>query len=343
MSLDNSITQLLADLEQKKGITEIIINNADSVYIERNGDLIQINADINEKDFIPFCQSVAKYNRVSFGMDSPIIDGNLPDGSRINIISPIYTQGTPAITIRKYLSHMSSFDDLEGKFGLSDKWIRFFKALVHARLNIVISGGTNMGKTTFLNLLLGEISRKERIITIEDTRELKCEHPNRVSLVTSRNSQIEHPLTIRDLVKNSLRMRPDRIIMGEVRGQEAFDMLQAMNTGHEGSMVTLHANSPVEALSRLENLFTFAGHDIPLSVVRKQLSIAVDFIVQLGKSRSGDRIVTKVYEVTGMEGEVVVTQSIGEVTDNGPAFTGLVPRHINRLKEHGLDKDFFVI
>jgi len=191
MSLDNSVTQLLTDLESKKGITEIIINNADSVYIERAGELIQLSTEINSEDIMSFCQSVAKYNKVHFGKDDPIVDGNLPDGSRINIISPLYTQSTPAITIRKYLSEIKSFDTLDGKFGLTDKWIEFFKCLVHSRMNVVISGGTNLGKTTFLNLMLAEIGIKERIVTIEDTKELKCSHPNLVSLFSSRNNQID--------------------------------------------------------------------------------------------------------------------------------------------------------
>lgn len=344
MIADNSIWKLLKDLEIKKGITEVIINGAESVYIERAGELIQLSTDLNTEDFIPFCQSVAKFNECRFGMNDPIIDGTLPDGSRINVISPIYTQKTPAITIRKYLTSIASFDALEGKFGLTDKWLKFFKALVHSKMNIIVSGGTNMGKTTFLNLLLAEVSLKERIITIEDTKELRCSHPNLVSLITARNrSGVTEPLAIRDLVKNALRMRPDRIIIGETRGKEAFDMLQAMNTGHDGSMCTIHANNPVEALSRLESLFTFAGLDIPIPVIRNQISHAVDFVIQLGKSRNGERIVSHVYEVTGMEGEVIVTQSIGEMTDNGPAFTGLVPKNITKLIDQGLQTDFFIV
>lgn len=343
MSSENSVTQLLKDLEVKKGISEIIINNPESVYIERGGELIQLNTDITKEDLQTFCQIVAKFNQMSFDRDNPILDGTLPDGSRINMISPFYTDQGPAVTIRRYQTMFNRFDELEGKFGLTNKWITFFKAMVDAKLNVLVSGGTNMGKTTFLNLLVNEVSLKERMVIIEDTKEIKCQHPNKVNLVMSRNNKIQTPLSMRHLVKNSLRMRPDRIIIGEVRGEEAFDMLQAMNTGHDGSMGTLHANNAIEAISRLESLFTYAGHDIPIPVIRKQISLAIDFIIQLKKSRSGDRVVAQVYEITGMEGDVIVTQSIGEETDNGPAFTGLVPKNITKLAEHGVDNDFFLV
>lgn len=343
MSSENSVTQLLKDLEPKKGISEIIINNPDSIYIERVGELIQLNTEITMEDLNAFCMIVAKFNQMNFDRDNPILDGILPDGSRINMISPYYTDKAPAITIRKYQSAFTRLDELEGKFGLTDKWVRFFKAMVNSKANVLVSGGTNMGKTTFLNLLVNEVSLKERMVIIEDTKEIKCDHPNKASLLMSRNNRIQTPLSMRHLVKNSLRMRPDRIVIGEVRGEEAFDMLQAMNTGHDGSMGTLHANTAIEAISRLESLFTYAGHDIPIPVIRKQISLAIDFIVQLKRSRTGERIVSQVYEITGMEGDVIVTQSIGEETDNGPAFTGLVPKNVAKMVEFGVDNNFFLI
>lgn len=340
---ENTVWNLLKDLEKKKSITEVIINDENCIYIERAGDLMRLNVELSQKDIHQFCQDVAKFNNVGFSINDPIVDGNLPDGSRINIISAEYTRGVPAITIRKYLNVFNKLDNLDGKFGLTQKWIEFFKAIVKARLNIVVSGGTGVGKTTFLNLLLQEISLKERIITVEDTKELNFDHPNCVSLIASLNRMnVDNPLKMKDLIKNSLRMYPTRIIVGEVRGAEAFDLLQAMNTGHEGSMSTVHANNPVEALSRIENLFTYAGHDIPLRAIRNQMSVAIDFIIQLGKSREGDRIVTDIYEVTGMEGDVVVTQKIGEGSQLGPQFTGLVPKNIPKLVEYGLDNNFFI-
>lgn len=342
MNNENTIWKLINDLKLKKDITEIIFNGTDNVYIERKGEMIQLNTELNSEDFIPFCQEVAKMNKANFGPNSPIVDGVLPDGSRINIISSTYTQGAPAITIRKYLSGITSFDELGGKFGLSDKWIRLFKSLVKAKKNIIVAGGTNAGKTTFLNLMMNEIFPNERVITIEDTRELKTTLKNRVSLVAGHNrSQITSPLQINDLIKNSLRMRPDRIIIGEIRGGEAFDLLQAMNTGHDGSMSSIHANSPHETLSRLETLFTFAGHDIPIRAIRKQMAMSIDFIVQLGKSRDGKRIVKSVAEVSGMEGDVVLLQELGSESDNGPIFTGLVPKSVSELIEFGLDENFF--
>ncbi len=342
MNKENSLWKLLNDLKLKKGISEIIFNDADTVYIERGGEMIRLAVELKKEDFEEFCQDIAKFNKMTFGPNNPIIDGSLPDGSRINIISSLYTHSFPAITIRKYLSHISSFDELDGKFGISQKWIQFFKSMVKAKKNIIISGGTNVGKTTFMNLMLKEIFPNERVVIIEDTRELRCSLKNKVNLVASHNrSQVISPLETKDLIKNSLRMRPDRIIIGEVRGGEAFDLLQAMNTGHDGSMSTIHANSPPEALMRLESLFSYSGHDVPVRSIRSQLSVAIDFVIQLGKSKSGDRIVKAVSEVGRMEGDVILLQAIGKESATGPIFTGLVPNSIPDLIEHGLDEDFF--
>lgn len=342
MNKDNSLWKLLNDLKLKKGISEIIFNNAETVYIERAGEMIRLAVELEKKDFEEFCQDVAKFNKGAFGPNNPIIDGSLPDGSRINIISSLYTHSLPAITIRKYLSHISSFDQLDGKFGISDKWIELFKSIVKAKKNVLISGGTNVGKTTFMNLMLKEIFPNERVVIIEDTKELQCSLKNKVNLVASHNrDQVTAPLEIKDLIKNSLRMRPDRIIIGEVRGGEAFDLLQAMNTGHDGSMSTIHANSPPEALMRLESLFAYSGYDVPVKAVRKQLSVALDFVIQLGKSKSGERIVKAVSEVGGMEGDIVLLQAIGKESARGPVFTGLVPGCVSDLIGHGLDPEFF--
>jgi pilus assembly protein CpaF len=340
--MENSIWKLLKELGSKKGITEIIINNQDMVYIEREGELIRLNVAIDPNDLLPFCHDVAKLNKVEFSPDYPILDGTLQDGSRINIISGDYTNSGPAITIRKYLRDITTFGELEGKFNISEKWIEFFKCLVAAKSNIIISGGTGVGKTTFLNLLLQEIPPTERIITLEDTKELKFKNPNTVRMFTANaSSNISNPLDMRALVKNTLRMRPDRIVIGEVRGPEAFDLLQVMNTGHDGSMCTVHSNSPSEALMRLENLFLFAGYDVPLKAIRHQMSTAIDYIIQLDRDRELGRVVSKITEVTRMEGDIILLQDIGDRSDMGPVFTGLVPSKIQHLFDAGLDPNFF--
>ncbi len=341
--MENSVWNLIDELSKKKGITEIIINSPDFVYIEREGELIRLNTSIEANDIATFCQEVAGMNKLYFNEESPIIDGVLPDGSRINIISDVYTEKYPAITIRKYLKEINLFDDLDGKFNITEKWIRFFKALVAAKCNIIVSGGTGVGKTTFLNLLLQEVSPTERVITIEDTKELKFNNPNTVRMFTANASaKLANPLDMRSLVKNSLRMRPDRIIIGEVRGAEAFDLLQVMNTGHDGSMCTIHANSPSEALMRIENLMLFSGFDIPINARRFQVSTAIDFIIQLDRHREHGRIVAKITEVGKMEGDKILLQDIGELGDTGPQFTGLVPMRIHKLMDAGLDSDFFL-
>ena len=343
MNPDNEVWSFLKELGNKKGITEVIINNVDNVYIERQGEMIRLNLNLSVPHIKSFCQDVAKFNRTQFNSNHPIIDGLLPDGSRVNIIASDYTSSAPAITIRKYLKNIQQFDTSPGVFGLNEKWITFFKSLVAAKMNIIVSGGTGNGKTTFLNLLLNEVSNFERVITIEDTKELNFEIPNSVRLISKgRSSQLEAPLGTRELLKNTLRMRPDRIIIGEVRGAEAFDMLQAMNTGHEGSMCSIHANSPAESLSRLENLFLMCGHDLPIRVVRAQMASAIDFVIQLGRGRDGSRLVSKVSEVNNMEGEQILMQDIGAPSDTGFEFTGLVPRRMEKLMQYGLNSDFFM-
>ncbi len=341
--MENTVWKLIQDLNTKKGITEIIINHADLVYIEREGELIRLNASLEQKDIPLFCQDVAKLNKVEFGSDYPILDGILQDGSRINIISSVYTSTGPAITIRKYLKEITTFDALDGKFNITQKWIDFFKALVAAKCNIIVSGGTGVGKTTFLNLLLQEIAPTERIITLEDTKELSFRNPNTVRMFTANaSSQVNNPLDMRALVKNTLRMRPDRIVIGEVRGAEAFDLLQVMNTGHDGSMCTVHSNSPAECLMRLENLFLFAGYDVPLKAVRSQMMSAIDFIIQLDRDRDNGRVVSRITEVTRMEGENILLQDIGIRSEMGPEFTGLVPMRVQKLMDVGLSTDFFM-
>jgi pilus assembly protein CpaF len=338
------IHEFLDELAKRNGITEVIINRPDNVFVEKDGELIKLDTKFKEEDIEAFCQETAIYNRKHFSPEVPILDGNLPDGSRINLIHKDYTSTQHAITIRKYLKNIKTFADAPGIFGLSPEWVEFIQTLVKARMNVVVSGGTGVGKTTFLNLMLQEIDQKERIITIEDTRELQFTHPNTVRLEARPPVGKLQGLAIRDLLKNTLRMRPDRIVVGEVRGGEVFDLLQAMNTGHEGSMTSVHANSPGECLLRLENLYMLAGYELPLRALRYQISSAVDYVIQIKRNKNGERVVHQVTEIAGMEAERILMQDIGvnKDTEFGLEFTGLVPSKVAKLQKAGLAKDFFI-
>lgn len=339
--MGNKVTELVDEISKKAGITELIINRPDNVYVEKDGELIRLEIKLPEEDIESFTQDIAKFNRKEFGPETPILDGNLPDGSRVNFIHKSYTAATSAITIRRYSKNIKTFDASPGIFGVNKQWSDFFKLLIKARLNVIVSGGTGVGKTTFLNLLLQEISPKERIITIEDTRELQFNLPNVVRL-EARPSVISLPgLSIRELLKNTLRMRPDRIIVGEVRGGEVFDLLQAMNTGHEGSMTSVHSNSPGECLMRLENLYLLSGYDLPIKALRYQISTAVDFIIQIKRDKSGNRVIHQLTEISGMEGDRILMQDIAILKEGSLQFTGLVPACMDKLTKAGLPRDFF--
>ncbi len=338
----SKVSDLLDEIAKKSGISEVIINNLDNVYVEKDGELIRLDVKFSHEDLEIFCQDIANSNRKEFNSQYPILDGNLNDGSRVNLIHQDYTKSSHAITIRRYMKSIKTFDGSPGIFGLSPNWVYFLKTLVKARLNVVVAGGTGVGKTTFLNLLLQEIPHKERIITIEDTRELQFHLPNVVRLEARPSLGQQAGLSIRELLKNTLRMRPDRIIVGECRGGEVFDLLQAMNTGHEGSMTSVHANSPGECLLRLENLYMLSGHDLPLKALRYQISTAVDFIVQLRRDKDGKRVLSHVTEISNMEGERILTQELGTLKNGELKFTGLVPSCFEKLQKHGLPKDFFI-
>lgn len=338
----NRIDTFIEELSKKSGISELIINRADNVYVEKGGELLRLEVKFSDADIEEFCQSVASFNRKEFSEQHPILDGNLPDGSRVNFIHKNYTGTQHAITIRRYSKSIKTFASSPGIFGLSPELTDFIKFLVQAKVNIVVAGGTGVGKTTFLNLVLQEISPLERVITIEDTRELQFNLPNVVRLEARPAVGSEAALTIRDLVKNTLRMRPDRIIVGEVRGGEVFDLLQAMNTGHEGSMTSVHANSPGETLGRLENLFMLSGYDLPIKALRYQVSTAVDFIIQIKRSKDGKRVIHQLSEIAGMEGDRILMQDIAIVKNGELRFTGLVPECFPKLQRAGLAKDFFV-
>lgn len=337
MQTKSAVWKLLFDLSSKSGISDISINGPKQIFVEKSGRYIQLQAHIPLEEMMIFIDEVAAYNQKECTEDIPILDGNLPDGSRINIIRSPFVIGPPAISIRKYSPYIKSFDTNTDIFGLDKKSIAFLKALVKWKMNIVVSGGTGVGKTTLLNLLLSEIDPIERIVTIEDTPELSIPLPNLVRLESGGRSLLSHAkLTTRDLVKNTLRMRPDRIIIGEARGGELFDLIQAMNTGHDGSMTSLHASSAGECFMRMETLFLLAGFDLPVVVIRRHISTAVNFIIQIGRSKEGQRVILEINEITGMEGPTILAQKIFIRDEEELRFTGIVPKHFETMVRDGI-------
>jgi pilus assembly protein CpaF len=329
-------------------ITEIMINDVRNVMVEKGGKIqfsgfnYQTIEDLNR-----LTRSILDITGRNLSPENPYVDVMLPDGSRVNIVAPPLTSQGPCITIRKFPARRLGIQELMKAESLDQRMAYFLNACVVGRLNLMISGGTGSGKTTLLNALAAMIPKSERIITIEDTPELAIQHANSVRLQTKPQTSSSAPVTARDLVTNSLRMRPDRIIVGECRKAEAFDMLQAMNTGHEGSMTTLHANSPRDALARLETLCMLAGVDLPLLAIRKQITSAIDLIIQIKRSRNGKRRITAVSEVVGMEGEVITMQDIFlyeiDINNQGNNETGIfkvtgsVPTFMDRLREQGVE------
>lgn len=300
-------------------ITEIMVNGPEKVYIERKGRLVKTNITFdNEAHILRIIDKIILPLGRHVDAESPTVDGRLPDGSRVNAVVPPAAIDGPNITIRKFGREKLLVEQLIELGSITKYMADFLRACVRARLNIVISGGTGSGKTTLLNVLSSYIPEDERIVTIEDMAELRLDQDHIVRL-ESQPASMEGlgSVTIRDLVRNSLRMRPDRIVVGECRGGEALDMLQAMNTGHDGSLTTIHANSPRDALSRIETLTLMAGMDLPLRVVREQIASAVDLIVQTSRLRDGSRKVTAITEVAGMEGETIVMTDIFKFDQTG--------------------------
>ncbi|RPJ49122.1 MAG: CpaF family protein [Chloroflexi bacterium] len=325
----------LQPLIEDESITEIMVNGPKKVFVERKGKLTKTNVAFeNDAAVLRVIDKIIMPLGRRVDNDTPTVDARLPDGSRVNaVIAPCSIDG-PTITIRQFKKDKLTVDQLISYGSLTKSMAEFVRACVIARFNIVISGGTGSGKTTLLNVLSGYIPEDERIITIEDAAELKLQQDHVVRLETkSANLEGRHAVTIRDLVKNSLRMRPDRIVVGECRGGETLDMLQAMNTGHDGSLTTLHANAPRDALSRMETMCLMSGMDLPLKVIREQIASAIDLIVQQSRLKDGSRKVTAITEVAGMEGDTVVLTDIFKFEQTGISTEGKV---LGELKPTGI-------
>jgi pilus assembly protein CpaF len=327
-----------------------MVNGPKQVYVERRGKLEVTDVTFRDNGHV---MSIATRIVTMIGRrvdeSTPLVDARLPDGSRVNIIVPPLAIDGPSISIRKFSKKGITLDVMMRQDNISAQMAVVLKIAARSRLNILISGGTGSGKTTLLNAMSQMIDSGERIVTIEDAAELQLQQPHVVRLETRPpNLEGRGEITMRDLVKNALRMRPDRIILGEIRGAEALDVLQAMNTGHDGSLSTVHANRPREALTRLENMIGMAGVNLPSRAVRTQIAAAVDMIVQVSRMRDGIRRVTNITEVIGMEGDVITTQELfsyrfeGEHTDGRLKgrfdSTGLRPHFTPRAEYFGLDR-----
>jgi pilus assembly protein CpaF len=339
------ITGLLAD----SNVTEIMVNGPDHVYIEKKGKLVLTDAKFKDDSHVLHVikKIVAPIGR-RIDESSPLVDARLPNGSRVNAIIPPLAIDGPSITIRKFAEDPFKIEDLISFGTLNSKMGELIKYCVEGRLNIVISGGTGSGKTTTLNVFSSFIPEDERIVTIEDAAELQLSQEHVVRLETRPpNVEGKGEVTIRDLVKNTLRMRPDRIIVGEVRSGEALDMLQAMNTGHDGSLTTGHANTPRDMLSRLETMVLMSGMNLPIKAIRDQVSSAIDIIVQQSRLMDGSRRITHITEVQGMEGDIIILQDIFRFEQRGVdskgkvkgefVFTGIMPKFVQKLKERGIN------
>jgi pilus assembly protein CpaF len=339
----------ITDLLRDSRISEIMVNGPDKVFVEMSGKLVLSDAKFKDNNHVLHVikKIVAPIGR-RIDESSPMVDARLPDGSRVNAIIPPLALDGPSITIRKFSEDPFMVEDLISFGSMTTQMAEFIRYCIIGRLNILVSGGTGSGKTTTLNVLSSFIPNDERIVTIEDAAELNLSQEHVVRLETRpANVEGKGQVSIRDLVKNSLRMRPDRIIVGEVRGGEALDMLQAMNTGHDGSLTTGHSNSPRDMLSRLETMVLMSGMNLPVRAIRNQIASAIDIIIQQTRIQDGSRKITKISEVQGMEGDVIVLQDIfvfeqvgflsnGKV-DGRFRFTGIQPQVVRKLKKVGID------
>lgn len=339
----------LTDLLNNDSVTEIMVNGTNDIYVEVDGKLVKDESVsfINDDHIVRTIQRIVQPLGRTIDAVNPMVDARLRDGSRLNAIIPPLSLTGPVITIRKFSKTMNSVDDLLRMGSLTAHMALFLQACVRAKLNIIISGGTGTGKTTLLNILSGFIDDEERIITIEDAAELKLHQSHVISLETRMvNYEGEGEITIRDLVRNSLRMRPDRIIVGEVRGKETFDMLQAMNTGHEGSITTLHANSPEDAINRLETMMLMNDMELPVSAIRNYIEKAINIVVQIERLSDGKRKITSISEIVGIKDGKVNLKEIFAFRENGVSNQGnvlgefvvykQVPKVYNIMKRKGI-------
>jgi pilus assembly protein CpaF len=330
-------------------VTEVMVNGPDEVWVERQGRLYETNVRFTDESHLRriINKIVAQVGR-RVDESSPLVDARLPDGSRVNAIIPPLSLSGPIVTIRKFSKRRLDLNDMIRLGTLTTETVEFLTRCVEAELNILISGGTGSGKTTLLNALSTAIPDEDRILTIEDAAELRLNQRHVLRLeARPKNIEGEGEVTIRDLVRNSLRMRPDRIIVGEVRGAEALDMLQAMNTGHDGSLCTVHANAPRDALSRIETMVMMAGYELPIKAIRSQVSSALDLVVHLERLEDGTRRVTAITEVQRMESDVVTMQDIFEfkleqVTQDRVVIgslqpTGLRPTFLDKFEKRGVE------
>jgi len=338
-------------------VTEIMVNAPDVIYVEREGRIFPAEGRfVDETHLRRVIDKMVGLVGRRIDESSPYVDARLPDGSRINaVIAPLCVNGGPYLTVRKFAPDPYQADDLITFGTMSAKAAKFLSKAISGRLNVLVSGGAGAGKTTTLNVLSSWLPADERIVTIEDAAELQLRQPHWLRLeYRPPNIEDRGEVTIRDLVRNALRMRPDRIVVGEVRGGEALDMLQAMNTGHDGSLTTVHANSPRDVLSRLETMVLMAGVDIPVRAIREQISSALNLIVHQARLKDGSRRLTHITEIVGMEGDVITLQDIytfdyrAGIDENGRFRgviqpTGLRPRFLDRLSDHGVhfDPDLF--
>ncbi|HZK57082.1 MAG TPA: CpaF family protein [Clostridia bacterium] len=338
----------LEPLIRDNNVTEIMVNGPYQIFIERGGKIQRTGVHFQDDDHV-----LRVINRIVAPLgrrcdeSSPMVDARLQDGSRVNAIIPPVAVSGPSITIRKFSARPLEMGDLIGFNTLSNTMAHFLEACVRGRCNIIVSGGTGSGKTTLLNVLSGYIPDSERIVTIEDAAELQL-NQNHVITLESRPSNIEGKgeITIRDLVKNSLRMRPDRIIVGEVRLGETLDMLQAMNTGHEGSLTTVHSNTARDSLSRLETMVMMSGMELPIKAIREQIASAIDIIVHQARFRDGSRKIVNISEVLGMEGDIITMQDIFVYESHGfdemgrikGIYTGMgiIPQIVDKIRDNGI-------
>jgi len=345
----------LTDLLNNDTVTEIMVNGINEIYVEVDGKLVKDESIsfINDEHIVRTIQRIVQPLGRTIDAVNPMVDARLRDGSRLNAIIPPLSLTGPVVTIRKFSKRMNSIDDLLRMGTMTAHMAMFLQACVKAKLNIIISGGTGSGKTTLLNILSSFIDDEERIITIEDAAELKLHQSHVISLETRMvNYEGEGEITIRDLVRNSLRMRPDRIIVGEVRGKETFDMLQAMNTGHEGSITTLHSNSPEDAINRLETMMLMNDMELPVSAIRNYIEKAINIVIQIDRLSDGKRKVTSISEVVGLKNDKVCLKEIFSFKENGMSEQGnvrgefvvykYVPKVYDKIKRKGINlEDIF--